>query len=297
MNLPETQGAMTIPDSQQYARYQALGNDMVVLDPATFTLPLTPAAIRLICDRHLGLGADGICYGPLSGPRPRAMRFFNPDGSESEKSGNGLRVFARYLWDQGVAPGRDFDVWIAGEQIEVRLEDEAASTLTTALGRLSFYSSDIPVAGPPREVVEEERVLPGATRRITAVTIGNPHCVLFQDMVSAAEARRLGPAIERDPLFPNRTNVQFAQVLDEHTLRIEIWERGVGYTLASGTSAAAVAGAAMRTGRGRSPLTIHMAGGSVAVAIDENWQVSLTGPVAAVCRGTLAREFVERIKE
>lgn len=280
----------------RFHKYQAMGNDMLVLDPATFDLPLTPAAGRLLCDRHFGLGADGICYGPLPGQgHPRRMRFINPDGSEAEKSGNGLRIFARYLWDRGYVDTPDFDISINGELVGVRRREETGRTFTIDMGRLSFCSSEIPVSGPPREVVEESLEVNGTAWTITAAGIGNPHCVIFAGEVTAALARQVGPTIEQADCFPNRVNVQFARVLDAHTLQIEIWERGAGYTLASGTSSCAAAGAAIRTGRCRSPVQVRMAGGMAVVAVDDAWRASLTGEVESVARGNLSADLLARL--
>jgi diaminopimelate epimerase len=278
-----------------FYKYQALGNDMVVIDPARFDFPLTPPTIRLICNRHFGLGADGICYGPLLGQaHPRAMRFFNPDGSESGKSGNGLRIFARYLWDQGYVEESTFNIWIGGGLVEAEIKEESAQTITIEMGQLSFHSQDIPVNGPAREVVDEVMRIAGSDYRVTAATIGNPHCVIFGAEVSEAAARAAGPAIEVDPHFPQRTNVQFVRVVDRHTLQIEIWERGAGYTLASGTSSCAAAGAAVKTGQCDSPVEVRMAGGVAHVAIDSAWRVSLTGQVEAIGFGTFAQDLMAK---
>ena len=278
-----------------FHKYQALGNDMVVIDPAHWTIDLTPAAVRLVCDRHRGAGADGICYGPLPDqPQRHTMRFFNPDGSEAEKSGNGLRVFARYLWDAGYVNGRTFSVVVNNEPIAVQVVDETATTIVLSMGHLTFDSRNIPVAGPARDVVAETMVFAGNAYEVTAVSIGNPHCVIFTAEPDAAH--RLGPIIERAPAFPKRTNVQFVQVIDEHTIQIEIWERGAGYTLASGTSASAAAGAAVKTGRCQSPVEVRMAGGVAQVAIDEAWSVTLTGTVTAVYRGAFTADFLEQMR-
>lgn len=279
-----------------FYKYQALGNDMLVLDPATFDPPLTPAAGRLLCDRHFGLGADGICYGPLPGPaHPRRMRFINPDGTEAEKSGNGLRIFARYLWDQGYVSTPDFDIFINNELIRVQLREKSGRTFTVEMGQLSFYSPEIPVSGPPREVVEERLETNGTVWTITAVGIGNPHCVIFTGEVTAALARQIGPAIEQSACFPNRVNMQLARALDSHTLQIEIWERGAGYTLASGTSSCAAAGAAIRTGRCQSPVEVRMAGGVAVVTVDNAWRVALTGEVEALATGYLAGDLLAKL--
>jgi diaminopimelate epimerase len=278
-----------------FYKYQALGNDMIVIDPARFDYPLTPAMIRLMCHRHFGVGADGICYGPVPGAvHPRQMRFFNPDGSEAGKSGNGLRIFARYLWDQGYVADNIFDIWLGGSPIQAQVKDPAATTFSIGMGQLSFHSADIPVSGPAREVVNETMAIAGEVYQVTAATIGNPHCVIFAAEVSAAATRAAGPAIEIDARFPQRTNVQFVRVVDRHTLQIEIWERGAGYTLASGTSSCATAGAALKTGQCDSPVEVRMAGGIAYVEIDSEWQVTLTGEVEAVASGSFAPNLVAK---
>jgi diaminopimelate epimerase len=163
------------------------------------------------------------------------------------------------------------------------------------MGQLSFYSQDIPVTGPDREVVEETMSVGEEDYQVTAATIGNPHCVIFVDKLSAALIRAASPLIEVAPSFPKRINVQFVKIIDRQTIQIEIWERGAGYTLASGTSACATAGAAIRTGRCDSPVQVQMAGGAATVAIDENWRVTLTGQVEAVGWGNFAGDFVAKL--
>jgi diaminopimelate epimerase len=282
----------------RFFKYQALGNDMIVIDPTQFTTPLTPIIIRQICDRHFGPGADGVCYGPLPGEDLSfTMRFFNPDGSEAEKSGNGLRIFARYVWDAGYAARSPFTINIQGSLITATIEDEWAQHIGLKMGRLSFLSDEIPMAGPPREVVEEDQTFRDTSVKITGVNIGNPHCVIFTEHSLVKMARELGPHIETDHLFPNRTNVQFARVVDQHTLRIEIWERGAGYTLASGTSATAAAGAAVKTNRCCTPVTVQMQGGEAVVEIDPTWHTTLTGSVAGVYHGEFTTDWLESINQ
>src|SRR5262245_58071456 len=193
----------------QFFKYQAMGNDMIVIDPGRFDFQLTPAMVRLICHRHLGLGADGICYGPFPSPvHPLTLRFFNPDGSEAGKSGNGLRIFARYLWDQKYVSTPQFTLWMNGQQIGAELKDDSAQRLSMSLGHLSFSSLEIPVSGEAREVVGEAMAFGEQLYPVTAVTIGNPHCVIFMDEVSVSLVQRLGPLIETAAYFPQRTNVQ-----------------------------------------------------------------------------------------
>jgi diaminopimelate epimerase len=262
----------------RFHKYQALGNDMIIIDPAFFPAPLTPAAIRLLCDRHFGIGADGICYGPLPTELPAlAMRFYNPDGSKAEKSGNGLRIFARYVWDAGYINGRSFTIHINNEAVPVNLLDDQANRLRLGMGKLIFNWEDEPLP------VGDEVV------RATAVSIGNPHCVIFTDDLSVIH--QIGPQIETAPIFPQRTNVQLVRVIDKHTIRIAIWERGAGYTLASGTSASASAGTAVHLGHCVSPVEVQMDGGTAQVEIGNDGNVMLVGAVTAVYEGTLSPEF------
>jgi len=268
----------------QLFKYQALGNDMLVIDPARFEQALTPECVRLLCDRHFGIGADGICYGPLTDePGPNAMRFLNPDGSEAEKSGNGLRIFARYLWDAGYVDSRLYTITIQNQPIHVEVLDENAHTIALEMGKVTFFR------------VEEPMEVDGEILQITAVSVGNPHCVLFDDRFGAIH--HIGPVLETAPEFPNRTNVQIVRIIDEHTIEIAIWERGAGYTLASGTSASASAGAAIRTGRCKNPVEVRMAGGSATVAVDEDWNIVLTGTVTAVFQGQLAPDLVVELSD
>jgi diaminopimelate decarboxylase len=284
-------------------KYQALGNDYIMLDPQAWPEPPTPQQIRRICDRHRGVGADGVLWGPIGRSAPFGVRLFNPDGEEFEKSGNGLRIFARYLWDRRLPYGPDFEIDTPGGQVTAHVLDAVGSRIAMDMGRLSFDSQEIGLAGSPRTVIEEAVEVDGRRVRITAVTIGNPHCVVFSDGQSsdvagdfadpsAELAQRVGPKLERLPLYPNRTNVQFAQAIDLHTLRIEIWERGAGYTLASGTSSCAAAGAAIRTGRCASPVTVQMPGGTMLVEGDANWATRLTGTVDFVCSGELGSSLL-----
>jgi len=286
----------------EFRKYHGLGNDYLVLDPATAGPLPTPAAIRALCRRHFGIGSDGILWGPvppaeaapssaLSATASFGVRIFNPDGSEAEKSGNGLRIFARYLWECGRVHAERFEVMTLGGVVHCRVHAHGRM-VTVGLGRASFLSTDIPVTGPAREVVGERLTVGGETLTFCAVTVGNPHCVVVRDSVSAADAQRLGPLLECAPRFPRRTNVQFVRVLDRANIRIEIWERGAGYTLASGSSASASAVAARRLGLCDAEVTVHMPGGRLRVCLAPDDAVTLCGPVAAVARGEVAPELL-----
>ncbi len=273
----------------KFEKYHALGNDYLVLDPAGAEAP-PEKDIRRICHRHFGLGSDGILFGPLeTGKAPFGLRIFNPDGSEAEKSGNGLRIFARYLFDHKRAGEDAFTVDTPGGVVTCQVK-EGGSAVTVEMGRVSFHSRAIPVAGPEREVLDEEIEAAGETRRYYAATIGNPHCVLPMPGISAELARKIGPELETHPNFPNRANVQLMQVLDRRNIRIEIWERGAGYTLASGSSGSASAAVARKMGAVDDKLTVHMPGGEIGIVIGEDYGVTMTGGVTRVGRMTLDPE-------
>ncbi len=280
--------------SLKYDKYHGLGNDYIVIDPLECSGSLSPEFIRLICHRNYGLGSDGILLGPFDDDGADArVEIFNPDGSEAEKSGNGLRIFARCLWDHGFANKTDIRIQTKGGLVHCRL-DEQTGRIRVDMGTVSFQSAEIPVAGRPREVIDEAIRLNGDRLKISAAGIGNPHCIVLQEEISAEETRRIGPQLETHPMFPARTNVQFVKILNRTRIQIEIWERGAGYTLASGSSSAAAAAVAHRMGFCDPELTVHMPGGELAVHIDPENRVTLEGPVIRVSEGCLHPELFKQ---
>ncbi len=277
----------------RFHKYHALGNDYIVLDPADYPSWTRPseAQVRVICHRNFGVGSDGILWGPL--PSERAdfgLRIYNPDGSEAEKSGNGLRIFSRYLFDQARVTAQSFTVETPGGV--VRSEIKAAGALiAVAMGNVSFDSRRIPVGGPAREVIGERIEVLGRAFTFSAATIGNPHCVILVDELSPELARRYGPEIEINPLFANRTNVQFIRVLDRSTIQMEIWERGTGYTLASGTSSSAAAAVAHRLGLVDRSVAVRMPGGTIDIQIGDGFSIQMTGTVNRIAEGEMHPEL------
>jgi diaminopimelate epimerase len=277
----------------KFYKYHALGNDYVVLDPQDQPLTLTADQIRTICNRHYGVGSDGILLGPLpSAKAPFLLRIFNPDGSEAEKSGNGIRIFCRYLWDRKLVDRGPFRLETKGGLVQCFVLDEG-KRVQVEMGRVSFWSKDIPVAGELREVLQESITLGEETFRFSGATIGNPHCVIPVQDLSPELAKKYGPLLEVHPLFPNRTNVQFLKVLDRNNIRIEIWERGAGYTLASGSSSSAAAAVARKLGLCDSQITVHMPGGEINISVDEDFGIVMVGPVTRIAEGQLADEMFD----
>lgn len=282
-----------------YYRYHGLGNDYLVIDPRETATPITAGTVRLICDRHFGLGSDGILHGPLfqnpDRPDEASVRIFNPDGGEAEKSGNGTRIFARYLVDaHDQQVGERFVIGTAGGPVSALVSDPRRH-IEMGMGTVSFHSTALAMGGPDREVVSESLAVKGRPITITAASIGNPHCIVPVPRATAALAQELGPAIESHPAFPQRTNVQLLEVISRSAIRLEIWERGAGYTLASGSSASAAAAAAVRLGLTDRRLEVHMPGGSLQVAVAPDWSVTLVGPVEAVGAGYWAPNFLDRL--
>jgi diaminopimelate epimerase len=272
-------------------KYQALGNDYLVLHEGDAAV-LDGALVRKICHRHFGIGSDGILV--PSTPTEGAdfgLRILNPDGSEAEKSGNGLRILAKYLWDQRSVGGQSFSVQTLGGLVRAHVRD-AGRNIFVEMGHASFDSAKIPVAGSRRDVVDESIVVGGQEFRYTAVTVGNPHCVIPVEQLSPELAVKFGPQIEIHTNFPNRTNVQFAKIVQRHELQIEIWERGAGYTLASGSSSCAAAAACVRLGLCASPVTVTMPGGQLEITIDPEFDLTMLGPAEKIAEIELAQEFL-----
>jgi len=281
----------------KFTKYHALGNDYLVLDPRNQNQPVTlkPEQIKTICDRHFGIGSDGILFGPQPSSQALfSLRIFNPDGSEAEKSGNGLRIFCRYLWDCKLVGDEPFMVETKGGIVQAEILNTGAS-VRVEMGKVSFRSEDIPVAGRPREVLREQITAGERTFQFCGATIGNPHCVILLDDISPSLAEQYGPLLENHVVFPNRTNVQFLKVLDRKNIRIEIWERGAGYTLASGSSSCASAAVARKLGICDSQITVHMPGGNLEISIDDEFRITMTGPVTRVAEGFLSGEMFENL--
>jgi len=264
-------------------KYEALGNDYLVLDlPA----PLEEAVDFLprICDRHLGLGSDGLL---AFDPKAMTVRIFNPDRSEAQKSGNGLRIAAAHsVLEHGT--GERFEIRTPGGPNPVRIlaRNGAEVVSEVDIGKPSFRAADLPARfdGEPDRVRLDT---PAGSVEAMLVSVGNPHCVVFGEPVTEERCLELGPHLERHPAFPERTNVQLFEALDRGHVRVEIWERGAGYTLASGTSASAVAAACMRAGLVDDQVIIQMPGGDLAIRREPAGNLVQSGPARRVYRASV----------
>ena len=294
--LPETH----VQDA--FFRGHGLGNDYLVMDPTALSFKLTPANIRAICDRHFGLGSDGILAPVPSDRADFGLRIFNPDGSEAEKSGNGLRIFARYLHATGRAANDRFTVDTKGGLVTIDLHIDRhgdAASATVAMGTATFEPLALPCSLAVPELIAQPIAAAGRSLTFTGVSVGNPHCVVFRPAGEAwtrADLLALGPAIENHEIFPRRVNVQLAVPTGPREIFILIWERGAGETEASGSSSCAAAAAAVRLGLVRSPVTVAMPGGKLRIDVDADYGLTMKGPVAEVARGTLSPSFLRALK-
>ena len=261
-------------------KYQALGNDYLLLDlpgPVDEVVKLLPA----LCDRNRGLGSDGLL---AFDPTKMSVRIFNPDGSEAQKSGNGLRITAAHaVLEHGA--GDEFELRTVDRANQVRILTRSGAEVVSELdiGRPSFRAADLPARfeGEPDRVSLDT---PAGRVEAMLVSVGNPHCVVFGEPVTRERCLELGPHLENHEAFPERTNVQLFEVIDRARARVEIWERGAGYTLASGTSASAVAAACMRAGLVDDRVTIQMPGGDLEVHRAESGNLVQSGPARRVYR-------------
>jgi diaminopimelate epimerase len=282
----------------KFWKYHALGNDYLVLDPKDLPAPLTTEQVRLICHRNFGVGSDGILLGPMPATKAEiGLRIYNPDGSQAEKSGNGLRIFSRYLWDRNLVGDQEFAIETPGGLVKSTVF-ENGRMVRVEMGKVSFSSDMIPVVGPSRDVINEQIQVGGKTFTYCAATVGNPHCVIALPEIGVDLAKQYGPLLEVHPNFPNRTNVQFLKVIDRANIQIEIWERGAGYTLASGSSSSAAASVAHKLGLCDRSITVHMPGGKLSIEIGNDFDILMTGPVTKVSEGNIAEEMLfDRIPE
>lgn len=285
-----------------FFRGHGLGNDYLVMNPKELTFKLTPKVIQAICDRHWGVGSDGILALVPSRKADFGLRIYNPDGSEAEKSGNGLRIFARYLHATKHTRRTTFTVETKGGIVRIQLHLDRhgdASDATVEMGQATFHPASLPCSLQLDELIDQPISVADSTHRFTGVSVGNPHCVLFKsrgETWTRDDLLRLGPALERHPLFPNRTNVQLAVPTGPNRIFILIWERGAGETQASGSSSCAAASAAVRLGLVESPVTVTMPGGTLTIKVAGDFSLTMRGPVAEVARGTLSPSFVRSLR-
>ncbi len=287
-------------ERNSFVKMHGLGNEYIVLESANIDFRLTRQAIKRLCNIHFGIGSDGIVMLVSSSKADFGFRVYNPDGSEAEKSGNGLRIFSKYLYDYGHAKARQFSIETMTDIVYAGIVEEEqgkARLIRVDMGRAIFSSRDIPVNSDQPEFIGQKIMAGDKEYEVNCVSVGNPHCVVIKQELDENEIRTYGPLLENHPLFPNRINVQFAKVLSPTDAQILIWERGAGYTLASGSSSCAASSVLVKRGLIKGDLTMHMQGGTLKIEIDNDWNIHMTGAVREIARGVLGAELLEDLDE
>ena len=272
-------------------KYHGLGNDYLVYDPNRNETLLGERQMEALCRRNIGVGADGILYGPFFDGEELRVRIFNPDGSEAEKSGNGIRIFSRYLRDAGYVQEDSYVLTTKAGRTRVTFLDGEGSRMRVDMGYPEFQAEKIPAVGFGEEIVNEAIFFCDNFYNATCVSMGNPNCVLMLEEVSRKKALKLGPYVENSKYFPNRINMQLCRVIDRKHIQVEIYERGAGYTHASGTGACAAAAASHRLGLVGDSVTVQMQGGELLVEFAPDGRIDMTGPVVYIGSITLAEQF------
>ena len=287
----EYRRGVNMSDNIIMAKYQGLGNDYLILDAVRNRVQIQGKKAALLCQRGFGLGADGVLYGPVQINGKMGVHIFNADGSESPISGNGVRIFAKYLIDQGYVKESKFDIETMAGTIEVEVMNARATEFRVKMGKASFISEEIPVTGEKREIINETFTFNEKEYKATCLTVGNPHCIIFADKVSKEAVKELGPYVENADEFPNRMNLQLCRLIDRGNLDIEIWERGSGYTKASGTGSCAAAAAAYRLGLVEPRINVNQPGGMIQINIKEDGTIYMTGTVGFIADISIAQSF------
>lgn len=282
-----------------FVKTHALGNEYIVFDEEKINFELTEKAIKRICNVNFGIGSDGILLKVKSDKADFGLRIFNPDGSEAEKSGNGLRIFCKFIYDYGFTNSDEFSVETKGGIADAKIietSNKKAKLISVDMGKAIFESKKIPTNFQTDEVIGEKITVYDKEYEISCVSVGNPHCVIIKEQLDIDEVKKYGKGIENHGLFPNRINVQFAKVLSRSEVEILIWERGAGFTLASGSSSSAVACVLRKKGLIDSDVKIKMLGGEIKIRIDDNWNIKMTGEVRQIAEGILSSELLEDLK-
>jgi len=285
-------------EMNHFVKSHGLGNEYVIFDSEHINFMMNETNIKKLCNIHFGIGSDGILLKVPSSQADFGLKIFNPDGSEAEKSGNGLRIFSKFLYDDKWTKNKSFTIETKGGIVNASVlesKNNRATIIKIDMGKAIFDSTLIPVKNNNPECIDERLTIQDTTFSINCVSVGNPHCVILRDTLDIDQIKKYGPQIENNKLFPNRINVQFAKVLNDKEVEILIWERGAGFTLASGSSSCAVAAVLYKKGLIQSPVTIRMLGGALTISIDKSWNLQMTGEVKQIAEGNLSADLLDEL--
>lgn len=283
-----------------FVKTHGLGNEYIVLDKENISFELTQKAIQRICNVNFGIGSDGILLKVPSVKADFGLQIFNPDGSEAEKSGNGLRIFCKYIYDYGFTKNNEFSVETKGGLVKAKIietSNNRAKLISVEMGKAHFNAKEIPTNFENEEVIGEKIQAGDKEYEVNCVSMGNPHCVVIKEQLDIDEIKKYGTLIENHSKFPNRTNVQFVKVISRSEAEVLIWERGAGFTLASGSSSCAVASVLKKRNLVDRKVKIKMLGGELIIEIDDEWNVKMTGEVRQIAEGVLNAELIEDLNK
>ena len=274
----------------KFVKSHGLGNDYIIIDGKQLKKKLSKKTIVKICDRNFGIGSDGILILDKSKKADFKLIIYNPDGTEAEKSGNGLRIFSSFLFNHGYTKKKVFTIETRGGIVtsEFINKTKNISYFKVDMGKAEFKSKNIPVKIKEILAISKKIKIKNKTFVFTSVSVGNPHCVIFLKQISSKIAKEYGPYIETNKIFPKRINVQFAKIINRNKVEAEIWERGAGYTLASGSSSCAIVSAGYKLGLLDNEVKVKMPGGTLKISIDKNYNLNMEGPVEEICTGNLS---------
>jgi diaminopimelate epimerase len=276
-----------------FVKSHGLGNEYIVLDSEKINFELSIDRIKTLCNVHYGIGSDGILLKVPVKNADFGLRIFNPDGSEAEKSGNGLRIFAKYIFDYGFTQSKNFSVYTLGGIVHAHIietRNNKASLIKVDMGKAIFNPKQIPVNYAGDLFFDKKIQVGDREYTVNCVSVGNPHCIIITDKLDVEEVKKYGPLIETHPIFPNKINVQFVKPVSDSEVEILIWERGAGYTLASGSSSSAVGVVVRKKGLTGNNIKIKMPGGEIQIEIDDDWNIQMTGAVKEIASGTISDE-------
>ncbi len=270
-----------------FTKYHGLGNDYFFIDAGKYPGVDWPELSRRMSHRHLGAGSDGIILVLPGTANDFAMRIFNADGSEAETCGNGIRCFAKLVYERGMTAKKEFviDTLAGPNRVELTVDGGVVASVRSNMGKPRFDRAEIPMLGAPGKVVEEDIQVNGQMLKVTCANIGNPHAVFFVDDATKVNLSEIGPRVEHHPAFPKRTNVEFVTVTDRRNMIMRIWERGSGITMASGSGSCGSALAAMITDRVDRKVDVHLVHGALTVEWADDGYVYQDGPATEVYSG------------
>ncbi len=275
----------------RFWKMHGLGNDYIVIDnrDGKISDKQAPELAKRLCERRFSVGADGLLFVCNSTIADAKMRIFNVDGSEAEMCGNGIRCFSKYLYENGIVPKREFTVeTLSGtKHVWLTLKDKEVAAVKVDMGEPSWERSSLPMKGKGT-CIDADLDVDGEKFKVTCLSMGNPHCVIFVDCIDCFPVEEVGSKIENHKAFPKRTNVGFVEVLNENELNLRVWERGCGETLACGTGTCAAVAAANKLGKVVNKVTVHVLGGDLKVEVGKT--VFLIGAAEKVYEGTLFKE-------